>query len=71
MSHAVKMLVYITWYDYRGMDGFGRIWDLRTGRCIMFLEGHLNAILSVDFHPNGQVSISKKINPFVLRTNLF
>uniref|UniRef100_A0A8C5NSM5 Uncharacterized protein n=1 Tax=Junco hyemalis TaxID=40217 RepID=A0A8C5NSM5_JUNHY len=22
-----------------GLDAFGRVWDLRTGRCIMFLEG--------------------------------
>ena len=37
----------------RGMDGFGRVWDLRTGRCIMFMEGHLKAILGIDFSPNG------------------
>ena len=24
-----------------GLDSFGRVWDLRTGQCIMFLEGHL------------------------------
>jgi len=36
-----------------GLDAFGRIWDLRTGRCIMFLEGHLKSILSVNFSPNG------------------
>ncbi|XP_071008641.1 U4/U6 small nuclear ribonucleoprotein Prp4-like [Oncorhynchus clarkii lewisi] len=23
-----------------GLDSFGRIWDLRTGCCVMFLEGH-------------------------------
>jgi len=36
-----------------GKDSFGRIWDLRTGRCIMFLEGHLKSILGVDWSPNG------------------
>lgn len=27
-----------------GLDSFGRVWDLRTGRCIMFMEGHLKSI---------------------------
>ena len=36
-----------------GMDSFGRVWDLRTGQCIMFLEGHLKGIISVDWSPNG------------------
>jgi len=36
-----------------GLDAYGRIWDLRTGRCIMFLQGHLKSILSVDFSANG------------------
>ncbi len=35
------------------MDSFGRVWDLRTGRCIMFLEGHLKGILGVDISPQG------------------
>lgn len=35
------------------MDAFGRIWDLRTGRCIMFMEGHLKSILGIDFSPDG------------------
>lgn len=35
------------------MDSFGRVWDLRTGRCVMFLEGHLSAVFGVDFSPNG------------------
>lgn len=37
----------------RGLDAFGRVWDLRTGRCIMFMEGHLKSIYSIDFSPNG------------------
>lgn len=51
-----------TWFNdfnyflgHRGMDAYGRVWDLRTGRCIMFLEGHLKSILSIDFSPNGFV----------------
>lgn len=31
----------------------GRVWDLRTGRSIMLLEGHVKAILALDFAPNG------------------
>ncbi|PIK40496.1 putative U4/U6 small nuclear ribonucleoprotein Prp4 [Apostichopus japonicus] len=36
-----------------GMDAFGRVWDLRTGRCIMFMEGHLKSVLAINFSPNG------------------
>lgn len=36
-----------------GQDSFGRVWDLRTGRCIMFMEGHLTSIFGIDFSPNG------------------
>jgi hypothetical protein len=43
------------------MDAYGRVWDLRTGRCIMFLEGHLKPIISIDFSPNGFVEFIKKI----------
>jgi len=38
---------------YSGMDGYGRVWDLRTGRCVMFLEGHLKSVLAVDFAADG------------------
>ncbi len=31
----------------------GRIWDLRIGRSILVLEGHVKGILAVDFSPNG------------------
>ncbi|RVE41715.1 hypothetical protein evm_013627, partial [Chilo suppressalis] len=31
------------------MDAFGRVWDLRTGRCVMFLEGHLGPVLGADW----------------------
>ncbi|MGH0174504.1 UNVERIFIED_CONTAM: hypothetical protein FKN15_068193 [Acipenser sinensis] len=41
------------WSLDRGLDAFGRLWDLRTGRCIMFLEGHLKEIYGLSFSPNG------------------
>jgi len=44
---------HVKFDNFSGLDGFGRVWDLRTGRCIMFLEGHLKGILGVDFAPDG------------------
>ena len=38
-------------YD-SGLDGIGRVWDLRTGRSVMLLEGHVNAIPAVAFSPS-------------------
>lgn len=34
------------------MDGIGRIWDLRTGRSIMILQGHVNAVTATAFSPS-------------------
>ncbi len=36
-----------------GLDAIGRVWDLRTGKCIRTLRGHVKGILSSDFSPNG------------------
>ena len=36
-----------------GLDGYARVWDLRTGRSISVLKGHARGILAVDFNPNG------------------
>jgi len=36
-----------------GLDGIGRVWDLRTGRTAMVLDGHAQAIFAIDFSPNG------------------
>lgn len=36
-----------------GHDSFARVWDLRTGRCILFMEGHLKSVFGIDFSPNG------------------
>lgn len=37
----------------RGLDAIGRVWDLRTGRTAMVLDGHVQAIYGIDFSPNG------------------
>lgn len=31
----------------------GRVWDMRTGRSIMALQGHVQGILTMDFSPDG------------------
>ena len=36
-----------------GLDAIGRVWDLRTGRTAMVLDGHVQAIFSISFSPNG------------------
>ena len=41
----------------RGLDAIGRVWDLRTGRTAMVLDGHVQAIFGIAFSPNGWVSI--------------
>ena len=38
---------------FRGLDAIGRVWDLRTGRTAMVLDGHVQAIFSIAFSPNG------------------
>lgn len=38
---------------YSGLDAIGRVWDLRTGRTAMVLDGHVGAIFSIAFSPNG------------------
>lgn len=42
-------------YISRGLDGIGRVWDLRTGRTAMVLDGHAQGIFGIDFSPNGYV----------------
>ena len=36
----------------------GRVWDLRSGRSILTLEGHVKDILSMDWSPNGYLLAS-------------
>ena len=36
-----------------GLDCVGRVWDTRTGRSAMTLEGHVKDILGLDWSPNG------------------
>jgi U4/U6 small nuclear ribonucleoprotein PRP4 len=43
---------------HSGLDAIGRVWDLRTGRTAMVLDGHVEGILSMAFSPNGYVPIA-------------
>ncbi|POW19753.1 hypothetical protein PSHT_04260 [Puccinia striiformis] len=36
-----------------GLDAIGRVWDLRSGKTVMVLDGHVKDILAIDFSPNG------------------
>ena len=38
-----------------GMDAIARLWDVRTGRNVLTCEGHVKAVLSLDFSPNGHL----------------
>ena len=39
------------------MDAIGRVWDLRTGRTAMVLDGHVQAIFGISFSPNGYATL--------------
>ena len=34
------------------------MWDLRTGRSVMTLQGHVKPVLALDFSPNGYQLVS-------------
>ena len=41
-----------------GLDAIGRVWDLRTGRTAMVLDGHVEGILTMAFSPNGYAPLA-------------
>ena len=38
---------------HSGLDAIGRVWDLRTGKTAMVLDGHVQGIFAIAFSPNG------------------
>ena len=44
--------------SHSGLDAIGRVWDLRTGRTAMVLDGHVQAIFAIAFSPNGLVTLT-------------
>lgn len=45
----------LTFSTNSGLDAIGRVWDLRSGRTAMVLDGHVQAIFAITFSPNGSV----------------
>ena len=43
---------------HSGLDAIGRVWDLRTGRTAMVLDGHVEGILTMAFSPNGYAPLT-------------
>ena len=43
---------------HSGLDAIGRVWDLRTGRTAMVLDGHVEGILTIAFSPNRYAPIA-------------
>ncbi|KAL4401738.1 U4/U6 x U5 tri-snRNP complex protein [Malassezia pachydermatis] len=50
--------VFGLWLTCSGLDAIGRVWDTRTGRTAMVLDGHAREILSMAFAPNGYQVLS-------------
>jgi U4/U6 small nuclear ribonucleoprotein PRP4 len=45
-------------FVHSGLDAIGRVWDLRTGRTAMVLDGHVEGILTMAFSPNGYAPLA-------------
>jgi len=48
---------------HSGLDAIGRVWDLRTGRTAMVLDGHVEGILTIAFSPNGYARAPISVTP--------
>ena len=56
--YSVDEGIDLVYTFYSAMDGCGRLWDLRSGKCILLMDGHQSGVLGVDFSPNGYVMIT-------------
>ena len=52
-NHILITFTHLTNPVSSGLDAIGRVWDTRTGRTAMVLDGHVQPILGLDFSPNG------------------
>lgn len=53
ITHDVEVALAMDLYKCCLHAYSGRVWDLRTGRSVMVLEGHVKGVLSTAFSPNG------------------
>ena len=51
--HIIIVFTQLTNLIPSGLDAIGRVWDTRTGRTAMIMDGHVQPILGLDFSPNG------------------
>ena len=52
-NHRLLASIVIFTFAYSGLDAIGRVWDLRTGRTALVLDGHTQGIYSIAFSPTG------------------
>ena len=43
-----------------GQDAIARVWDLRSGKNVLVLQGHLKSIQGLDIAPNGSACPAHK-----------
>lgn len=65
-SDVTTRQIWFPVFFFSGFDGRGLVWDLRTGQCIMPLDGHLKKVLGIDFAPDGWVTETIRIVVFCI-----
>ncbi|KAL7008225.1 hypothetical protein EMMF5_002407 [Cystobasidiomycetes sp. EMM_F5] len=45
-----------------GLDAIGRVWDVRSGRSVMVLDGHIRDILALDWSPGTGYQLASGSN---------
>ena len=55
MHISVSCVLNLVCTFHSAMDGCGRLWDLRSGKCLLLMDGHQSGVLGIDFSPNGYV----------------
>ncbi len=66
LSFTLCKLAFI--FVHSGLDAIGRVWDLRTGRTAMVLDGHVEGILTMAFSPNGCATPAAVLSPCLVLT---
>ena len=53
---CVRVLLSVVGCMRSGLEAIVWIWDIRTGRSVMYLKGHVKQVIGLDFSPNGYVT---------------